>query len=159
VNRVISVIVGVIALWFGLIAAPGLTLTSSAVPAQGYADEARHCTPVCTDTRTERGPPTSHVSSTTCDGVDRRSRGASVRKDGATTSATYDSTGLLHVAQATTTTRGRVEVTDGHLLRFSGGVLPQTLRVCSRLRIPSSPMLRMRLRRPFRGGWSGSIAW
>ena len=119
-NRVISVIVGVIAMWFGLMAAPGLTLTSSAAPAQGYAYDARHCTTVCTDTTTERGPPTSHVSSTTCDAVDRRSRGASVRTDGPTplSAATYDPTGLVHVAQATTSSRGRAEVTDGHLSAF-----------------------------------------
>ena len=96
-NRFVSVIVGVIATLFGLMAAPGLTPTSSAAPAHGYDYDARHYTTVCPDTMTERGPTWSCDRGSTYDAVDGRSNGATVRPSEPITRTIYgyDDTALL----------------------------------------------------------------
>lgn len=120
-SRVISAIVGVLAMLFGLVLSPGLEPTASADTAQCYTNDSHPARAASTNAASERGPPARYDRATTRDAIDRRSRGASARPGAVQTCAhsIYDiPSSLVHVDNRLGTTPGSAGSASGDLSLF-----------------------------------------
>lgn len=118
IRRLVLALLAVIIAVLGCVpAAHARAAVPSRVVAYGY--DTRHHLDAPNDTSTERGPPALYRNgSNTYDAIDRRLRGAPARSDadgaGATSSYTTHEP-LAADVRATTTTRGQVQVANGHV--------------------------------------------